>query len=81
LRLAFAAAQRPSEESAASQSSLPQVGVAVGAALLFAAAATFVLGVVPGEVLRSAQEGAHTLQTPVKIQETPPVTATEQPNP
>ena len=51
LRLAFAAAQRPSEESAASQSSLPQVGVAVGAALLFAAAATFVLGVVPGECL------------------------------
>jgi NADH-quinone oxidoreductase subunit N len=81
LRLAFAAAQRPSEESAAAQSSLPQVGVAVGAALLFAAAATFVLGVLPGEVLRSAQEGAHTLQTPVEIQDAPPVTATERPNP
>jgi hypothetical protein len=38
--------------------------LAVGAALLFAVAATLVLGIVPGEVLRAAEAGAHTLQAP-----------------
>ena len=42
----------------------PQVGIAVGAALLLAVAATLVLGIVPGEVLRAAEAGAHTLQAP-----------------
>jgi len=40
------------------------VGVAVGAALLLAAAATLALGVFPNDTLRSAQAGAHTLQAP-----------------
>jgi NADH-quinone oxidoreductase subunit N len=62
LRLALAAAQRPAEENAAAHA--PQVGVAVGAALLLAVATTLVLGIVPGDVLRAAEAGAHTLQTP-----------------
>jgi hypothetical protein len=40
------------------------VGVAVTAALFFSAAATLVLGIVPGEVLRAAESAAHTLQAP-----------------
>jgi NADH-quinone oxidoreductase subunit N len=69
LRLALVAAQR--EPSTADRYAIPapQVGVAVGAALLLAVAATLVLGIVPGEVLRAAQAGAHTLQAP------PPETA------
>ena len=63
LRLALAAAQKPSADSKA-EAAQPQVGVAVGAALALAVAATLVLGIVPGEVLRSAQAGAHTLQAP-----------------
>jgi NADH-quinone oxidoreductase subunit N len=64
LRLALVAAQR--EPSTADRYAIPtpQVGVAVGAALLLAVAATLVLGIVPGEVLRAAQAGAHTLQAP-----------------
>ena len=62
LRLALAAAQRPSGENAAA--SAPRVGIAVGAALLLAVAATLVLGIVPGDVLRAAEAGAHTLQAP-----------------
>ena len=62
LRFALAAAQRPAEKNAAAPA--PQVGVAVGAALLLAVAATLVLGIAPGEVLRAAESGAHTLQPP-----------------
>jgi NADH-quinone oxidoreductase subunit N len=64
LRLALAAAQREPSSTGRSAFPAPQVGVAVGAALLLAVAATLVLGIVPGEVLRAAQSGAHTLQTP-----------------
>ncbi len=64
LRLALAAAQREPSGSNRPVSATPQVGVAVGAALLLAVAATLVLGIVPGEVLRAAQSGAHTLQAP-----------------
>jgi NADH-quinone oxidoreductase subunit N len=64
LRLAFAAAQRPAEQDGNAQASPPQVGIAVGAALLFAVAATLVLGIVPNEVLYAAEAGAHTLQAP-----------------
>jgi NADH-quinone oxidoreductase subunit N len=64
LRLAFAAAQRPAEQDGNAQASPPQVGIAVGAALLFAVAATLVLGIVPNEVLHAAEAGAHTLQAP-----------------
>jgi hypothetical protein len=42
----------------------PYVGLAVGAALMFAAAATLILGIAPGEILHAADNGAHTLQAP-----------------
>ena len=64
LRLALAAADRTPSATDRSAVPTPQVGVAVGAALLLAVAATLVLGIVPGEVLRAAQSGAHTLQAP-----------------
>jgi hypothetical protein len=57
------------------------VGVAVGAALLFAVAATLVLGIVPGEVLHAAEAGAHTLQAPPAAAVEPGVMLTSQPNP
>jgi hypothetical protein len=34
------------------------------AALLFAVAATLALGIVPSQMLRAAEAGAHTLQVP-----------------
>ena len=64
LRLAFAAAQRPTEQTRNAGLPTPQVGVAVAAALLFAVAATLVLGIAPGEVLHASQAAAHTLQAP-----------------
>ncbi len=61
LRLALVAAQRPSDERLAAPS--PQVGIAVGAALLLAVTATLVLGIKPDlVVLPAAGQGAHTLQ-------------------
>lgn len=81
LRLAFVAAQRPESIASASDARRPQVGVAVAAALAFTVAATLILGIVPGEVLRAAQAGAHTLQPPLIEQETPPVTAIDSTNP
>ncbi|HUX27787.1 MAG TPA: proton-conducting transporter membrane subunit, partial [Terracidiphilus sp.] len=74
LRLALVAAQRPSGEADRPARRAPQVGVAVGAALLLAVAATLILGIVPGEVLRTAQSGAHTLQA-LPLQSTAPMTA------
>ncbi|HEV2275798.1 MAG TPA: NADH-quinone oxidoreductase subunit N, partial [Acidobacteriaceae bacterium] len=62
LRLAFAAAQRPDEESAYVSSG--QIGIAVGAALLLATIATLALGIVPGGILRATDAAAHTLQVP-----------------
>jgi NADH-quinone oxidoreductase subunit N len=62
LRLALAAAQQPADGG--SQTRAPQVGFAVGAALLFAVAATLVLGIKPGFALQAAEHGAHTLQAP-----------------
>ncbi len=65
LRLALTAAQHPDEDqSSRRQFPLPQVGVAVGAALLFTAGATLWLGIVPGRALRAAETAAHTLQVP-----------------
>jgi NADH-quinone oxidoreductase subunit N len=82
LRLAFAAAQRPVDDDTYLRSALPQVGVAVSAALLFAVAGTLALGIVPNEVLRAAQEGAHTLQVlPEATDAPPPLNATTRPNP
>jgi NADH-quinone oxidoreductase subunit N len=62
LRLALVAAQRPADLGLAAPA--PRVGVAVGAALLLAVAATLVLGIVPGDVLQAAEAGAYTLQAP-----------------
>lgn len=63
LRLALVAAQRdPQPDRAVAPTT--QVGVAVGAALLLATAATLVLGIVPGATLHSAESAAHTLQAP-----------------
>jgi NADH-quinone oxidoreductase subunit N len=63
LRLAFAAAQKdPNADQ--STAPTPQIGVAVGAALLLATAATLILGIVPGATLHSAESAAHTLRVP-----------------
>jgi NADH-quinone oxidoreductase subunit N len=62
LRLALAAANRP--EKAAARVPATRVGIAVGAALLLAAAATLALGILPGKALRAAETGAHTLAAP-----------------
>jgi len=61
LRLALAAAQKSEDEKPVE---VPQVGVAVGAALLMALTATLVLGIVPGDILHAADSAAHTLQAP-----------------
>jgi NADH-quinone oxidoreductase subunit N len=80
LRLTLTAVQRPADTDRASVPA-PQVGVAVGAALLLAVAATLVLGIVPGEVLRAAESGAHTLQAPPPPSEAPGIAVAPQPNP
>ncbi len=64
LRLAFAAAQRTSEGDEPSRIELPQIGIAIGAALLFTTVATLSLGINPNTVLRAAEMAAHTLQVP-----------------
>ena len=74
LRLAFACAQRPAESEAGTPSAA-HAGIAVSAAVFFAAAATLILGIVPSEVLRASEAGAHTLRPPVADQEMQPVTA------
>jgi NADH-quinone oxidoreductase subunit N len=63
LRLALVSVQRP-EDNTAPAYPAPQIGAAVGAALLLAVLATLVLGIVPGEILHAAESGAHTLQVP-----------------
>ena len=70
LRLVVVAAQRPSED-ARTAPPRPQVGIAVGAALLLAVAATLVLGIYPGPTLDAAQSAAHTLQVPPQPSEAP----------
>jgi NADH-quinone oxidoreductase subunit N len=77
LRLAFATAQRPADFESESALPVPQVGVAVGAALLFAVAATLILGILPGDVLHATEAGAHTLQAPPAATAPPAVTATQ----
>jgi len=79
LRLVFSCAQRPMEEEGAMQAAPARVGVAVSAAIFFAAAATLILGIVPGEVLRASETGAHTLRPLVETQEMQPVTAVAAP--
>jgi NADH-quinone oxidoreductase subunit N len=62
LRLALSAASRPANTQPAAPA--PRIGIAVGAALLLAVAATLVLGIVPNEVFHAAQSGAQVLQSP-----------------
>jgi NADH-quinone oxidoreductase subunit N len=64
LRLAMVAAQRPADDGKQSNAPEPQVGFVAMAALSLAVLATLFLGIVPGEVLRAAEAGAHTLQAP-----------------
>ena len=64
LRLAVVTAQRADDSKGKAEPMKLEVGVAVGAALLLAVAATLVLGIVPGEVLHAVQSGAHTLEAP-----------------
>ncbi len=79
LRLAFSAAQRPDDQDARDRVALPQIGIAVGAALLFTVAATLSLGIVPGNVLRAAETAAHTLRIPHAEESVPEVSL--QPHP
>jgi NADH-quinone oxidoreductase subunit N len=81
LRLALSAAQHPADRNGEPAASEPKVGVAVGAALLLAVAATLVLGIVPNEVLRAAEAGAHTLEAPPVPAVTPAVNAAPVPKP
>lgn len=81
LRFAFASAQRPLEQNGHAHAPAPVVGIAVGAALLFAVAATLVLGIVPGEFLHAAEAGAHTLQVPPETTVAPSITAAAKQNP
>jgi NADH-quinone oxidoreductase subunit N len=64
LRLAFVTAQRPEDEEDRARVALPQIGIAVGAALLFTVGATLSMGIIPGNVLEAAQAAAHTLRVP-----------------
>ncbi|HET7103596.1 MAG TPA: NADH-quinone oxidoreductase subunit N, partial [Terracidiphilus sp.] len=61
LRFAFATVQRPAGQAVPPVPTL-RAGAAVMAALALAAAATLVLGVVPGRILEAAQTGAYTLR-------------------
>jgi NADH-quinone oxidoreductase subunit N len=63
LRLALTAAQRPAA-SAEQARPTAEIGIAVGAALLFAVSVTLILGIRPNTVLRAAESAAHTLQPP-----------------
>jgi NADH-quinone oxidoreductase subunit N len=81
LRLAFASAQRPTEQRAGLPNHSTPMGIAVGAALLFAALATLILGIVPDKVLHASEAAAHTLRPPADVEIMPPVNASAQPNP
>jgi NADH-quinone oxidoreductase subunit N len=81
LRLALVAAQRLPNNGDEQRLPAPRVGIAVGAALLLAVAATLVLGIAPGQVLHAAGDAAHTLQAPVPEPAPPALNAAQQPNP
>jgi NADH-quinone oxidoreductase subunit N len=66
LRLALVVAQHPNEDQRIAAPK-PQVGPAVIAALFLAAAATLILGIIPGATLDAAQSAAHTLQAPPEM--------------
>jgi NADH-quinone oxidoreductase subunit N len=58
LKLVVSVAQSP--VAGTTQAATPKVGVAVGAALAFAALATLILGIAPGQVLGAARSAAET---------------------
>jgi NADH-quinone oxidoreductase subunit N len=60
---------------------LPQVGIAVIAALLFTTGATLALGIVPGRVLHAAETAAHTLQIPRAEEAVPEISLQPPPHP
>jgi len=79
LRLAFAAAQQPDDQNGTTRFAFPQIGIAVGAALLFTVGTTLWLGIVPGWALDAAETAAHTLQVPHSQQSVPEISL--QPTP
>ncbi|MGD0801447.1 MAG: NADH-quinone oxidoreductase subunit N [Terracidiphilus sp.] len=82
LRLALATVQKPGlegEAKSATRQVSQQVGIAVGAALIFAVAATLVLGIVPGHLLHAAEAGAHTVQAPTTQTSAPSTIVETQP--
>jgi NADH-quinone oxidoreductase subunit N len=81
LRLAFAVAQRPDDEDEFARIPSAQIGIALGASLLFATAATLALGIVPGNALHAAEAGAHTLQAPPASPPAPTEVTVTQTNP
>jgi NADH-quinone oxidoreductase subunit N len=81
LRLALTAAQRPDEQDNGSPVVLPQIGIAVGAALLFTVGATLALGIVPGRALHAAENAAHTLRVPGAQDPVPEISLQPQPRP
>jgi len=81
LRFALAAAQRPDDSAVEVATSAPQVGVAAGAALMFAVVVTLALGIVPNAALKAAQTGAHTLRPLPAAAEVQPVSVATQAHP
>ncbi len=81
LRFAFAAAQGPAEGEEPNRISLPQVGIAVMAALAFTTGATLWLGIMPNSLLRAAELAAHTLQVPPSDAPTSDTNPRQQPLP
>jgi NADH-quinone oxidoreductase subunit N len=79
LRLALATAQRPDGQNRVDASALPQVGIAVAAALLFTVGATLALGIIPGRALHAAETAAHTLQVPQAEESAPEISLQPQP--
>ena len=77
MRLAFVVVHKP--ENDAVEASVPRIGILAMAAIMFAAGATLVLGIVPNEVLHDAQEGAYTLQAPTA--DAPMITVMPMQNP
>jgi NADH-quinone oxidoreductase subunit N len=81
LRLALAAAQSGAGKNADAAVPVPQVGIAVGAALLLAVAATLILGIVPNTMLHAAENGALTLEAPSLPAGAAGISAVQEPKP
>jgi len=81
LRLALAAAQPGASKNADASAPVPQVGIAVGAALLLAFGATLWLGIRPNKVLSGADAGAYTLEAPTLPAGAAGISAVQEPKP